>query len=94
MLDICPGCHELAHWYQRRGGGKDPYNSCWHRRCAISVDGARNEFFEYADLMCRRYNHPIISELQYYSDRRHRGVSPEDVEYPPCQGIVMKFKGK
>ncbi len=63
MSKLCPGCLYHVRWYHRKGGGESPFNSAWHRGCAIASDGENKRAYKFINALCVKYGLPLPADL-------------------------------
>ena len=63
MSEICCGCRNKIKWFHKKGGGKYPCNSSWHRNCAISNETGYSAHENFTHNVMRNFDLPDIHEL-------------------------------
>jgi hypothetical protein len=62
-MEQCPGCGEMVRWYHKKGGGKDIFNSSWHRRCAYAWNEGHSTLSIMVNELQGRFNLPSWNDL-------------------------------
>ena len=61
----CKGCKNRLKWYHKKGGGKYPCNSSWHKNCAIAFERGYDIASKHSDDMNLMFGLPNSNELYW-----------------------------
>lgn len=88
MNEKCCGCHKKIRWYHKKGGGDYPYNSSWHRHCAISHNYGYDTARKHAEEMNIMYGLPTPNELYWLHQPQPQ---PASIGIPKMQDFKKKY---
>ena len=88
MNENCCGCHKKLRWYHKKGGGKHPYNTSWHRNCAVSAKSSYDIAYKHCQEMNDMYGLPTPNELYWLHQPQPQ---PASIGIPLMQNFKKKY---